>query len=82
VLDRSHDETVELAAKVFELSQTLKDQWLTGDYVTKRRLLEIVCLNCRLDGIILCPENEEALRRTRRRAVSRKKRRERDSNSR
>jgi site-specific DNA recombinase len=56
VLDRSHDETAELAAKVFELSQTLKEQWLTADYATKRRLLEIVCLNCRLDGVTLYPE--------------------------
>ena len=56
VLDRSHDETAELAARVFELSQTLKDQWLTADYVTKRRLLEIVSLNCRLDGVTLYPE--------------------------
>ena len=50
VVDRSHDETAELAAKVFELSQTLTQQWVTADYVTKRRILEIVCLNCRLDG--------------------------------
>jgi site-specific DNA recombinase len=41
---------------VFELSQTLKEQWLTADYAAKRRLLEIVCLNCRLDGVTLCPE--------------------------
>jgi site-specific DNA recombinase len=56
VLDRSHDETAELAAKVFELSQTLKKQWLTADYATKRRLLEIVFLNCRLDDVTLVPE--------------------------
>src|SRR5690606_17155689 len=56
VLDRSHDETAELAVKVFELSQTLKEQWLTADYATKRRLLEIVCLNSVLDGVTLCPE--------------------------
>ena len=56
VLDRSHDETAELAAKVFELSQTLREQWLNADYTTKRRLLEIVCLNCTLDGVTLCPE--------------------------
>jgi site-specific DNA recombinase len=55
VLDRSHDETAELAAKVFELSQTLKEQWLTADYATKRRLLEIVFLNCVLDGVTLVP---------------------------
>src|SRR5690606_9067819 len=52
----SHDETAELAAKVFELSQTLKEKWLTADYATKRRLLEIVCLNCVLDNVTLCPE--------------------------
>jgi hypothetical protein len=31
-VDRSHDETAELAARVFELSQTLRQQWLTADY--------------------------------------------------
>ena len=56
VLDRSHDETAELAAKVFELSQTLRDQWLTADYAAKRRLLEIVFLNCVLDDVTLVPE--------------------------
>ena len=56
VLDRSKDETAELAVKVFELSQTLKEKWLTADYATKRRLLEIVCLNSVLDGVTLCPE--------------------------
>ncbi len=55
VLDRSHDETAELAVKVFELSQTLREQWFTADHATKRRILEIVCLNCRLDGVTLCP---------------------------
>jgi len=56
VLDRSHDETAELAMKVFELSQTLRQQWLTADYAAKRRILEIVCLNCRLDDATLCLE--------------------------
>jgi len=55
VLDRSHDETAELAAKVFELSQTLRQQWLTADYAAKRRILEIVFLNCRLEGATLVP---------------------------
>jgi hypothetical protein len=55
-LDRGHDETAELAAKVFELSQTLRQQWLTADYPEKRRLLEIVFLNCRLDDATLVPE--------------------------
>lgn len=55
VLDRSHDETAELAAKVFELSQTLRQQWLTADYAAKRRILEIVFLNCRLEDTTLVP---------------------------
>jgi site-specific DNA recombinase len=55
VLDRSHDETAELAAKVFELSQTLQNTRVSADYATKRRILEIVCLNCTLDGATLCP---------------------------
>ena len=55
VLDRSHDETAELAAKVFELSQTLRSQWLTADYAAKRRILEIVFLNCCLDDVNLVP---------------------------
>jgi site-specific DNA recombinase len=55
-LDRSHDETAELASKVFELSQTLRQQWLTADYDAKRRILEIVCLNCTLDCATLVPE--------------------------
>lgn len=54
-LDRSHDETAELATKVFELSQTLRSQWLTADYAAKRRILEIVFLNCRLDDVKLVP---------------------------
>jgi site-specific DNA recombinase len=56
VLDRSHDETADLAVKVFELSQTLRNQWITGDCDAKRRLLEIVWLNCCLDGEKLVPE--------------------------
>ena len=55
VLTRSHDETADLAVKVFELSQTRRQHWLTADYATKRRILEIVLLNCQLDGTTLCP---------------------------
>ncbi|HLJ94364.1 MAG TPA: hypothetical protein VKU02_14355 [Gemmataceae bacterium] len=54
-VDRSHDETAELATKVFELSQTLRQQWVTADYAAKRRILEIVFLNCRLEGVTLVP---------------------------
>lgn len=51
VVGRSQAELIELAMKVFELSQTLSEKWLAADYATKRRILEIVCLNCRLvDG--------------------------------
>jgi site-specific DNA recombinase len=55
VVDRSHDETADLAMKVFELSQTLREQWITADYTAKRRILEIVCLNCQLVDGTLCP---------------------------
>ena len=52
-------ETADLAARVFELSQTLRQQWLTDDYAAKRRILEIVFLNCRLDGATLVPERRK-----------------------
>src|SRR5690606_24956329 len=55
VVDRAHDEMADLAVKAFELSQTLREQWLTADYAAKRRILEIVLLNCTLDGATLCP---------------------------
>jgi len=45
-----------LAAKVFELSQSLTQKWLSADVRGRRQLLEIVCLNCRLDGVTLAPE--------------------------
>jgi hypothetical protein len=35
---------------------TLRRQWLTADYDAKHRILEIVCLNCRLDGATLVAE--------------------------
>jgi hypothetical protein len=55
VLDRSHDEKAELASKVFELSQTLRQKWVTADYAAKRRILGIVFLNCRLEDATLVP---------------------------
>ncbi len=54
--DRSHHEMVDLAVKVFELSQTLRDKWLTANYPEKRQILEILCLNYRLDDVSLCVE--------------------------
>ncbi|RIK77749.1 MAG: hypothetical protein DCC68_16710 [Planctomycetota bacterium] len=55
VVDRSRDETAESAVKVFELSQTLRRQWFAADYAAKRRILEIIFLNCTLGGVTLVP---------------------------
>ena len=56
VADRSHHETADLAAKVFELSQSLTEKWLTADFCEKRKIFEIVCLNLVLDDASLCEE--------------------------
>jgi hypothetical protein len=55
VPDRSHDQHADLASKVFELSQSPTDKWLTADVFEKRQILEIVFLNCVLDDVTLCP---------------------------
>ena len=54
--DRSRAENGDLAEKVFELSQSLTEKWLSADSRAKRQLLEIVCLNFRLDDVTLVPE--------------------------
>ena len=54
-LDRGHDEDGDIAVKAFELSQGLMGKWVTADYATKRRILEIVCLNFSLVDVSLCP---------------------------
>ena len=54
VLNRSHHEAADLAVKVFELSQSLTEKWLTAEYAEKRQILEIVCLNLKLDDATLC----------------------------
>jgi site-specific DNA recombinase len=54
--DRRQSERGEVAAKAFELSQTLADKWLKADYLAKRQLLDIVCLNLCLDDVTLVPE--------------------------
>lgn len=51
--ERGRNETIDIAVKAFELSQSLRDKWLTADYAAKRRILEIVCLNCNLNGVSL-----------------------------
>ena len=54
VADRGRHETIDIAVKAFELSQSLRERWLTADYAAKRRILEIICLNCSLDDVNLC----------------------------
>jgi site-specific DNA recombinase len=54
-LNHGHDEDGDIAVKAFELSQCFMDKWITADYAANRRILEIVCLNFRLDGATLCP---------------------------
>ena len=54
--DRGRAEYGELAEKVFELSQSLTEKWLNADARAKRQLLEIVCLNFRLEDVTLVPE--------------------------
>lgn len=51
--DRSRHETIDIAIKAFELSQSLREKWLTADYAAKRQILEIICLNFSLDGVSL-----------------------------
>ena len=50
---RGRNEIIDIAVKAFELSQSLREKWLTADYAAKRRILEIICLNCSLDGVSL-----------------------------
>ena len=56
VCDRGRAESGEIALAAFELSQTLKEKWLTADYRAKRKILEIVSLNFRLVDVTLVPE--------------------------
>jgi len=53
---RQQAERHDVAVKVFELSQSLGEKWVTSDTLEKRQLLEIVCLNLTLDGVTLVPE--------------------------
>ena len=52
---RGRYEIIDIAVKVFELSQDLRAKWLTADYAAKRRILEITCLNFVLDDVTLVP---------------------------
>jgi site-specific DNA recombinase len=53
VADRGRHEIIDIAVKAFELSQSLREKWFEADYAAKRRILEIICLNCSLDGVSL-----------------------------
>ena len=53
VADRGRHEIIDIAVKAFELSQSLREKWLTADYAAKRRILEILCLNWTLEGVSL-----------------------------
>jgi hypothetical protein len=46
-----HNEDTDLAVKAFGLSQNFMEKWLTADYAAKGRILEILCLNFRLDDV-------------------------------
>jgi len=50
---RGRQEDADLAAKAFEMSQSLRAKWVESDYPAKRRILEIVCLNLVLDDVTL-----------------------------
>ena len=54
--DRNRHEIIDTAIKAFELSQNLRAKWFAADWAAKRRILEIVCLNWKLDGVSLVTE--------------------------
>ena len=56
VVDRDRGEQAELAIKVFELSQALVNKWLKADFAEKRKLLDLVFSNFKLDDVTLCYE--------------------------
>ena len=52
---RGHDEKAEHALELFELSQSLRERWLTANYAAKRTILDLLCSNFRLEGASLVP---------------------------
>ena len=42
-------------SKRLNFRKTLRAKWVTADFAAKRRILEIVCLNLRLDDVTLIP---------------------------
>ena len=47
--------TPTLPSKRLNFRKTLRAKWVTADFAAKRRILEIVCLNLRLDDVTLYP---------------------------
>lgn len=54
--DRYRHEIIDTAVKAFELSQNLRAKRYAADWAAKRRILEILCLNWKLDRVTLVPE--------------------------
>lgn len=52
---RHSDEESDIVVKAFELTQSLRAKWVAADFVAKRRILEIVCLNLTLEDVSLVP---------------------------
>jgi hypothetical protein len=48
--DAGADEDAAFAVRCFELSQNLRDKWLTADFAAKRKILSVVALNYRMEG--------------------------------
>lgn len=55
ILGRSREETAELVSKVHELLQVAQDPWVSIGYAINRPMLEIICSDCRLDGVSTVP---------------------------
>lgn len=47
VSDRDDREVAELAIRAFELSQSLRERWLTANYAAKRTILDVMCKSVR-----------------------------------
>jgi len=54
-LGRGRAEHAEIAVQVFELSQNFVAQWVKARPEAKRQILDLVCLNLKLNGASLCP---------------------------
>ena len=55
ISDRGRHEIIDIAVKAFELSQDLRNKWFAADHAAKRRILEILCLNWKLENVSLVP---------------------------